>query len=365
MRPSRYAPFSILSRYLVRQFLSLFLLIALGFVLLYLIVDLFDRMDIFLRHDASVQATARYFLFKIPLMLTQVTPPAVMTAVLLSLGLLARHNEITALRASGVSLTQTALPLLVTALGISFGILLWNETVVPYSSRQFEYINNIEIRKRDLKGILSDREIWYHGKSGFYNIGLVDKDRKILYGLVIYRMDDDFRLTSVVQVPSAAWAGDRWQTQGGIEHHMNGGVVSTTALQPDQLVIPETLNDFLEVAREPEELSFFTLRDWIVKLTRKGVDASEYLVDLHLKLSLPFASLILTLLGIPIGGRVRRHPSLALVAGLGLAVGFGYWVLLALSLSLGHSGALPPIVAAWSANLVFGLIGVALFLYSE
>jgi len=80
-------PFTVVNRYLARQFLSLLLPILASFVLLYIIIDLFDRLDILLRHDASFSAAIRYFLFKIPLMLTQITPPAVITAALLTYGL--------------------------------------------------------------------------------------------------------------------------------------------------------------------------------------------------------------------------------------------------------------------------------------
>ena len=123
--------------------------------------------------------------------------------------------------------------------------------------------------------------------------------------------------------------------------------------------------DFLQVQRDPEELSFLVLRDWIADLTRKGIDASHYLVDLHLKIALPFASTAMTIVAIPIAGRVRRHPNIAGIVGFGLAVGFAYWVVLALANSLGHSGTVPPVIAAWSANVIFTLVGLALFLYSE
>jgi hypothetical protein len=96
----------------MRQFFGFFIPIMAGFVVLYLIVDFFDRLDILLRNDASVSASLRYFLFKIPLIITQITPAAVITAILLALGVLARHSEVTALRASGVSLMQSAVPLL-------------------------------------------------------------------------------------------------------------------------------------------------------------------------------------------------------------------------------------------------------------
>jgi len=365
MQTSRYAPLNVASRYLVRQFLGVLVPVTITFILLYVIVDLFDRLGILLRHQASVGAAARYFAFKIPLMLSQVMPAAVITAVLLSLGLLSRYNEITAFRAGGVSLVQTAIPILVTAGVISLLSLLWNETVVPYSSRQFQYVNNVEIRRRQLRGILSERQVWFHGENGFYNIDHVDKASGTIYGLAIYELTDDFELRSVVEIPRAQWADGQWQFSGAVRRQIENSRFSVTPLGPDEFRIPETFDDFLEVQREPEELSFLVLREWIAQLTRKGIDASEYLVDLHSKLALPFASAVLALVGIPISARARRNPSIAAILGTGLAVGFLYWVILGLAQSLGRSGVLPALVAAWAANGFFVLLGLALFLYSE
>jgi lipopolysaccharide export system permease protein len=365
MQPSRYTPLSVFSRYLIRQFLGLWVGVTALCVLLYLLVDFFDRLDILLRHNASAGAATRYFVFKIPLIFTQITPAAIVTATLLSFGLMARRNEIIALRASGVSLLQTAVPMLATALTISVAVLAWNETVVPYCTRRLEHVNNVEIRKRTQRGILSEREVWYHGADGFYNIDHVDKGERTIYGLTIFRLDERFHLDSVILVPKAHWVGDRWVIEGAVERRLVNGKFTSEKVSVDRLSIPESLDDFSEVRRRPEEMSFNLLRDWILRLTRKGIDVSEYLVDLHLKIAVPFANAVLALIAIPIAGRVRRNPSLAAIVGLGVAVGFAYWVILALANSLGHSGTLPPLVAAWSANGLFLLVGIALFLYLE
>jgi lipopolysaccharide export system permease protein len=298
-------------------------------------------------------------------MLTQITPPAVIVSTLLTLGLLSRRNEVIAFRAGGVSLIQTAVPVLVAAVAVSFLSLGWNEAVVPYCSRQFQHVNNVEIRKRTVRGILSEREIWYHGGLGFYNIDHVDRSRQVVYGLTIYRLDDDFELRSVIQVPRVTWRENRWVAEQAYEQQIGGATLAAVPISFDELAMPETLADFLEVQREPEELSFALLRRRINELTRKGIDASHFLVDLHLKLALPFASAVLAFVAVPIGGKLRRHPSMAAIVGVGTLIGFAYWVLLGLANSLGQTGTLPPMIAAWSANLVFVLVGVALFLYAE
>jgi len=365
MAASTSAPLSVVHRYLAGQFLGMFLPILAGFILLYVIIDVFDRLGILLRHQATADAAARYFLFKIPLMVTHVTPPAVITAVLLTFGMLGRRNEIIALRAGGISLPQTAVPVMTLAAAISVAALVWNETVVPYCARKFEYVNNVEIRKRAIRGVLSDRAIWYHGADGFYNIDYVDRAQQAVYDLTIYRLDAQFRLRSVVNVARAQWIDGRWQATDAVEHAIDGGTFQSMPLPAEKLSISETLDDFLAVQREPEELSFIELRERVRFLTRKGIDASHYLVDLYLKLALPFASIALALVAVPIGGRLRRHPSMAATIGVGTAVGFAYWVLLGLSMSLGQTGAIPPLIAAWSANALFVLFGTTLFLWSE
>lgn len=354
------------SRYLIRECLGFLVPIVLTFLMLYLIVDFFDRLGLLLRTHADPLAAVRYFLFKIPLILTQIMPPAVLTAMLVSLGMLSRRNEIVAWRASGISLGQTALPLLALATAISVGTLLWNETVVPYCTRECQYINNIEIRKRPQRGILSERGIWYHGAAGFYSIDQIDPRRGVLLGVVVYQTGDGFQLRNIIEVASAEWTNAGWRTSGAVEHQVgSNGDLTTRALPPDQTIIPETLNDFLEVHREPDELSYLDLRQRMRELRRKGIDPSTYLVDLHMKLAVPFTALVLSCVAIPLAGRVQRHPSVAATVGAGLALGFGYWVLLALSNALGQSGVLPPLVSAWAANAIFLLLGGGLFLSFE
>jgi lipopolysaccharide export system permease protein len=365
MASTSHGPSSVINRYVGGQFLVLFVPILASFVMLYIIIDLFDRLDILLKHQASVAAATRYFVFKVPLMLTQITPPAVITAALLAFGMLGRRNEVIALRASGVSLVQTAAPVVVLAIAISVGALIWNETVVPYCSRRFQYVNNVEIRKRAIRGVLSDRAIWYHGADGFYNIDYVDRARATVYDLTVYHLDEAFHLDSVVVVPRLQWLGNRWQASGAVEHRLDGDGTADIPIPSDAVSISETLDDFLEVQREPEELSYTALRQRIDELRRKGIDASHYLVDLYLKVALPFASAVLAIIAVPIAGRLRRHPSIAAIIGLGTAVGFGYWVLLGLATSLGQSGALPPLIAAWAANGIYLLLGVVLFLSTE
>lgn len=359
-------PGAVTSRHVTREFFALFTPVTLAFVILYLVIDFFERLDILLENQASASSTFRYFAFKIPLMVTQVLPPAVLAAMLLSLGLMSRRNEIIALRSAGVSLFQMSMPLLCSAMILSLAALAWNETVVPYCTQQYQLINTVEIRKRQLRSIFSDREIWYHGANGFYNIEFIDAKRKTLLGLTLFGSPRTTSRNRVVQVPLARWTDSGWITEGAIEYSTDAtGKTLASPLPPQTPVVSETLDDFLEVRRDPAELSYTKLRERVRDLSRKGIDASNYLVDLNLKLAVPFAAVVLAWVAVPLAGRVHRNPSVAAIVATGLGVGFAYWIVLALANSLGQSGALPPGIAAWAANGIFVLVGLALFLKYE
>lgn len=353
-------------RYVLMEFLRVFGLCMVGFLLIYALVDLFDHLQTFLKYQASVGEVSRYLFFKIPLIVTQMVPVATLASILMALGGMARHSELTALRASGVSTMQLAAPLFAIALTLSVAILAWNESVVPYSTERSRYVEIVEIRNRPLKALLSEDGIWFHGRNGIYNIEHFDARTGTLVGLTVYDLTSAFTLQRLVEVPTAQWRDDRWIISAAIERTFDErGSVVTRALSPAEFVLPEKPQDFQIIEKDPEELNFRRLRHHIRELSRKGIDTTESRVDLHLKLALPLLPMVMVLIGVPLASRNPRRRPLATSVGIGLVVGFSYWVLLALSISLGHGGAIPPAIAAWTANAVFALLGAFLFLGPE
>ncbi|MBP1689447.1 MAG: permease [Deltaproteobacteria bacterium] len=357
---------NVIPRYVLSEFLRLFAMCMLGFLLVYILVDLFDRLDGFLKYHAGVGAVLRYLLFKVPLIVTQLVPVATLAAVLFTLGTMARHSELTALRASGMSTVQLATPLFATAIALSLAILAWNEAVVPYCTERARYIEIVEIRNKPLKALLSEDGIWFHGQSGIYNIEHFDARTGTLVGLTVYDFTPGFVLKRLIEVSTAQWRDDHWAINTAVERSFDAnGSVLTRTLTPGELVLPERPQDFQIMEKDPEELNFRRLRHHVRELSRKGIDTTESRVDLHLKLALPMVPLVMVLVGVPLAARNPRRRSLATSIGIGLVVGFSYWVLLALTISLGHGGAIPPAIAAWTANGVFALLGTFLFLGPE
>ncbi len=357
-------PFAkILSRYLVSEFLRVVALCLVAFIVVYLIADFSDRIDDFLRHQAPVGAIVRYFLVRIPLIVNQVLPIAVLAAMLLSLGGFSRHNELTAMRACGVSSAQIVAPLLGVCLALSAFIFVWNEKVVPYFATRAHYINTIEIKKRQMQGLLGDQQVWAHGQDTFYNIQSFDARSRTLVGITIYPIDPEFHLKGLVEIPRAHWNGTQWAFRQGVQRVFGSdGEIQTVALEPGTLDLREKPADLMAARRDAEEFNYSELSALINNLRKKGLDTTEYLVDLHLKFAVPFVCTVMALISMPLGMRNLRSSSLANNIGVGLLIGASYWFVLALAVSLGHSGALPPIVAAWTANVIFAGIGSFLLL---
>jgi lipopolysaccharide export system permease protein len=310
-------------------------------------------------------AIGRLFLYKVPLIMTQVAPLAVLAGGLIGLGLLARQNEFVAMRACGVSILQVLMPLAILATVICLATFAWNETVVPASARRWHQVWNQEIKQKQGAGVFTGREFWYHGGAGFYNVNRVVPRRRQLIGLTVYQLGADFRPARVIRAESATWTGNGWQLNRPRTLEFDAEPSREVAGAPEGFTLPESLEDFRVVSVEAEEFSYRMLRDQIASLQAKGVDASESWVDLHLKIALPVASLVLMLVAVPLAARGTRVSSLPAAVGLGFVIGFAYFIVLAFARALGQTGALPPLLAAWTSNILFILVGAYHLLGSE
>lgn len=354
------------SRYLLREFLRVVALALTTFVGLYLCVDFFERFPAFLRHGARAGLIASYFLLKIPLILTQMMPAAVLAGVLLSLGALARRSELMAMRACGVSLWQIGSPIALACLAISLLTMGWNEYVVPAATDRAHFLERVRIKNRTFEGHFGESEIWFHGRQSFTNIDRFDATRRELYGVTTYLFNGRFQLERILTASSARWTGASWEGKDVDElaFDSNATLVSKP-LGGVPLPIDETPEDLTAVHRDADDLSFTTLAKQVRDLSRKGIDTTDYRVDLWLKTAIPFVSVVMALIAIPLASRTMRGSGVAAGIGLALAVGFSYWIVLGLTTSLGRSGILPAPLAAWSANVLFGMIGAIFFLSSE
>lgn len=357
---------SILTRYLSREFSRLFLLCLGGGTVLYLVVDLFDHIDQFLRHEAGADEIALYLLYKIPLILYQITPAVMLTAVLLTLGLMARKNEIIALRTSGIPVWRIAAPLVWVSLAVSVGACFLNESVVPSTYRKSEYIRRVVIKGKTPAGLAVRNRIWFKGEEGIFNIASFLPARQEMQGFTWLEIGKPFHLARRLDAARGRWEAGKWTLYDGVERSFGPeGDMRIERFSEKEVHLEESPEDFQEIVKEAEGMPFSELRRYARKIEFEGYDPTPYRVELHKKIAFPVLNLITVFLGIPFSMRLPRHGGMALGIGASLAVGFLYWVLFAVTLSVGKMGLLPPFVASWAANVIFGALGIFLLLRVE
>jgi lipopolysaccharide export system permease protein len=349
----------ILRRYIRREFLKILLLSMSAFILIYLIVDFFARMDRFIEHKAATTLVFLYYLYQIPGIGLQILPLGILMATLLGLGILSRNNEITAMKANGISLYRITLPLLLLGILASGLCFMGNELIVPFSKRQSDNIFLTEILKKPRKTFIRNYKVWYRSANAIYNFQVFNPQKDLLEGITLFEFDDDFKLARRIDAKSAVWRGDGWHFSDVIiRDFRKERDIQTTRFEERVIPIPETPNVFKEEQRDTEEMGYYDLRRYIRKTKKGGYDATRYIVDLYAKLSFPFACAIMVFIGIPFSTKTARSGGIALSIVMSIVIGFLYWIILNLSLSLGHSGLLPPQLSAFAPHALFGLAGI-------
>lgn len=357
---------SILTRYMVREFLRLFSLCLAGGVALYLVIDLFDRINIFIRYEADIKWVALFLLYKVPLMVYQIAPATMLLGVLLTLGLMSRNNEVLALRTSGIPVARIAAPFLGMSVVVSLLAFLLNEFVVSPAYQRSEYIRRILIEGQVPFSLMVRDRIWYRGDEGFYQIASFLPAKKEMQGVTWFTVSRPFQLSRRIDAARATWEEEGWVFHDVVERTFRSGeLVEITRADRKQIDLAETPEDFEVIRKETDEMPIAKLRRYIRKIESEGYDSTPYRVDLQVKVSFPVLNIITAFLGIPFALRLPRIGGLAAAAGMSLILGFTFWILFAVTVSVGQVGLLPPVVAAWAPNVLYAALGIYLLLRVE
>jgi lipopolysaccharide export system permease protein len=356
----------ILTRYVLKQFFAAFILSITAFIALFLIVDIFENIGKFVDNPVPVSIILAYFLSKIPFMLFISIPLSVMLSALVSIGLMGKNLELVAIRTSGLSHLFIVKPLLIIAIIISFVSFFGDEYVVPKANRLTVYLDQVKIKKKiiEIKPEYQLDKIWVKRGNTIYYIDRYHPEIEMLEGITIYKFNDDFQLEKRFIAEKGYWKGDDWEFHNVIENDFPAfGPFSTEKYEVLSLGIAEKPEDFKIVFEETtENMSYRELSRYIKALKKDGYNASRYKVDLMAKVSYPMVNFILVLLAIPFAIMVGRRGGIASSVVIAFTFAFLYWIVYSTCLSLGHAGTLPPILAAWTANVLFTIGGVYLFL---
>jgi len=347
-----------LDKYIFRQFWTILALSVLGFVSVFLIVDLIENLDRFMDNKVPALVVMQYYMYTLPWFMSIGLPMSMLISTVFSLGSMVKRNEWTAMKASGISLYRVTFPLLVSGILMSAGgFILDNKLVAHGNEKRFEIDRDYVKRKSRhklknmLKNIFLQKNISTHISLGKYNVKhavgndltIVDLNNSIIHNRIDakkIKWDPD----------SSKWTlsdySIRLFDEKGIESDVSVG-------QGDTLVsldfVPEEIQ---QQARQPDELDYFKLTKRIEELKDNGVDTLRWEVTRYLKISFAFTNLIVVLFGIPLVVYKEKN-SLSFGAGASVFVIFAYYAFIKFGQSLGFNGVLEPLLSAWIGNIVF------------
>jgi lipopolysaccharide export system permease protein len=277
---------------------------------------------------------------------------------------LTRHRELDALKAAGVSLYRASLPILLVACAISIVAVIFQEAALPDINARAEEVDRVKIRGQLPRHLQRQQQIWYHSSdTRFLRMALLDPLDKSVEGLTVIDIDPNFRLVDQIDARAAKWTRDGWQlSDGAIRRIGAGNRMSSEVFDSRLVVMPEHIDDFIQVQDAPETMSFLELRAYVARLRDGGHQVGKYVVQLYAKLSFPLVNVIMALVAIPFALVSPRSGGRAMGIGVAIVIAVGYWLVHSVALSLAQANLLPPVLAAWTANIVFAGIGAALFL---
>lgn len=351
----------IVDRYLVRQFLGFLGTGLLMTAAVFVVIDVVHTLDRFLRLKPPLVHVLEHLAYRLPAEMFKALPIVVLVAtIFLFLGL-TRYNELTALKAAGISLYRISAPILGLGLGLAAGAAAFQELVLPRLNELSEEVDRVKIRGELPRHLRSRTRLWLRSAdSRFYRVELLAPGTADLYGMTVLEVDRDFRVVARLDARRAHWTPAGWEVSEGAYREIGpAGQVQTVPFVRSAVELPESLEDFTQIQKPIILMSYRELREYVIRLEAAGFHVSKYLVDLYAKMSSPLENLIMVLVAIPLALHAPRGGRLFGV-GLAIAIMGGYIVVDRVALAFARAELLPPLLAAWTANVIFIGLGTAL-----
>jgi LPS export ABC transporter permease LptG/LPS export ABC transporter permease LptF len=361
----------ILDDYVLREFITTFLLVLASFVLLMLVFTFFELLGDIIRNRTPLVTVGEYLINLTPSMVYNIAPLGVLVAVLVTFGVLTRTNEFTAMKATGISLYRVMVPILVVSALIAVALFLFDESYLPGANRRQEALRSV-IKNRPAQTFLRPDQKWIFGRQEpgkpgrifYYQFFDPDEDR--FANLTVFEFNpENFSLSRRIFASSARWEPQlqQWVFEHGWERRFDGEAVSSYGQfgvegYPE---ISEQPQYFKKEALQSKEMTFGELQRYIRDLRQSGFDTRQLSVQLNIKLAYPLVTLVMAVLAIPFALTMGKRGSLTGIAtAIGLAIAF--WVVNLTFQALGNVNFLPTLLAAWSPDLLFAFAGAYLLL---
>ncbi len=355
----------LLDLYVSREYLRVFLLGVCSLLGIFYISTFIDLADKLFRGAATTSTLLQYFYFQTPQFVYYVIPMGVLVATLVTIGVLTKNSELLVMRACGISLYRTALPLLFFAFLASAALYLMQERILAPANRQADSLNRL-MRGYPPRTSALDRR-WVVGQGGeMYHFDFFDPLADRFSRLRVYHLDPkEWRLLAMTFAEDAVATEQRddannWTARRGWRRDFTGEgrrrrEVTQVRYTPfdERAVQFDPPAYFKSDVPDAEMMDYGQLREYIAKLQASGSYVVPHLVALQRKVAFPFVTVIMTLLALPFAVTTGRRGALYGI-GIGIVLAIVYWIALSLFGALGAGGLLAPALAAWAPNILFG-----------
>jgi LPS export ABC transporter permease LptF/LPS export ABC transporter permease LptG len=350
--------------YLLRRFLLHFVLLIGAFVFLFEAFTFFELLDDIAKNRIPFLIVVEYFVYLTPYLLYQLAPLAALVAILATIGVMSKNNEIVACKASGTSLYRLAVPLLAAGVALAGAMVVLDDTYLPYANQRQDALRN-QIKGRPPQTYTKPQRWIFGENSKVYNYDFFDPQQNLFGGLSILEIDPaTFQVRRRVFASRAQWseAQNLWVLESGwVRDFLDGTITRYEKFNVKDLPeLTEPPNYFHREVRQAFQMNWGELRRYIESLHRAGFDVSTLTVQWHRKLAFPLIAPVSMLLAFPFAFLVGTRGAVGGVA-IGVGIGILYWLGAELLAAMGGVGQLPPLLAGWSPDIVFFFAGMYFF----
>jgi lipopolysaccharide export system permease protein len=334
-----------------------------SFTMIFVTGDLLvQAAKLIIERGVALSVVARLFLYRLPEVIALTLPMSCLLSTLLGMMHLSANSELIALKSLGTSFYRILRPVMAASFLISAGTLAFNETVVPFTTQAAENLMRYEILHNQASA-LQDKVFLRDERGGELRrviyLDRLDANAGTIKGFILHEFDEG-RLTRISLAPSGIWKEGEWQIEDGqvFEVTEKGQVRLLFRFERQKLALNLSPEQLQRSTKRPVDMSARELWDAIEQAQAVGADLSEAQVFFHLKLAVPWACVIMAILGSSFGASRRGRSGSGIGFGISLVIVFAYYVVMSLCRALGETRNMPPIAAAWLPNGVFLAIGL-------
>lgn len=359
----------ILFRYVLRSYLKYVVGTTVLCVFLFVLFDFIHKTTKYFQvFDPSSDLVLKYYLYRLPSLIIEGLPIASLLASVITMILLARSNEITAMRAAGMSPLRIGLPLAAGGLCLSLLSTGVGEFLQPWSAKRLYYVQQVLIEGQSATE-MSERARWVREGPRVYSFESFDIVLGILHGVQMAYIAPGFYIESLWKAATARYdaASGKWRVpeREELTFARDGVLVRRRALPAGTIDLPMEPQKLKKERRPAKEMGVPELLDYVSKGDASGVNVLRYEVALHQKVAYYFAALVVSLIGLRFGYRSERSVETVKGILISVTIGVSYWIVMNLSRALSLEGHVPVVAAAWCANILMAAIILSDFVHAQ